>query len=220
MKRQGTETCWQTSSVPTAGIRFYLETDVMVIDMGSSHQPGIHAIDFAKIFFRVIKELWNPYSASVWSFRDHWQDCFLWWSRDLSKLIRFSGYRIHTAVSVSMGDPTAVYKLGKWGSRHESMDPLYMSGFTLMGGGFLTHPPLKIDPTHHIVCVFWVWVTSRLQAFKHVYRSSNIKHHFHSWKHTSSPCSSCLKIKLLTRLVCYVLVVHILIGRFIYCFTW
>lgn len=34
MKRQETETCWQTSSAPTAGIRFYLETDVMVIDTG------------------------------------------------------------------------------------------------------------------------------------------------------------------------------------------
>lgn len=32
MKRQETETCWQTLSAPNAGIRFYLETDVMVID--------------------------------------------------------------------------------------------------------------------------------------------------------------------------------------------
>lgn len=34
MKRQETETCWQTLSAPTAGIIFYLETDVMVIDTG------------------------------------------------------------------------------------------------------------------------------------------------------------------------------------------
>lgn len=34
MKRQETETSWQTLSSPTAGIRFYLETNVMVIDTG------------------------------------------------------------------------------------------------------------------------------------------------------------------------------------------
>lgn len=34
MKRQETETCWQTLSAPTASIRFYLGTDVMVIDTG------------------------------------------------------------------------------------------------------------------------------------------------------------------------------------------
>lgn len=34
MKRQETEACWQTLSAPAAGIRFYLETDVMVMDTG------------------------------------------------------------------------------------------------------------------------------------------------------------------------------------------
>lgn len=57
MKRQETDACWQTLSAPTAGIRFYLETDVMVMDTRSSHQPGIHAIDFSERFSRVIKEL-------------------------------------------------------------------------------------------------------------------------------------------------------------------
>lgn len=61
MKRQETKSCWQALSEPTAGIRFYLETDVMVIDPGVQ-PPARHSSyrSFGDIFHsnqRAVKPL-------------------------------------------------------------------------------------------------------------------------------------------------------------------
>lgn len=144
MKRQRSETRWQTLSAAAAGIRFYLQTDVMVMDTGVQPPASHSHYWFCRDIFQSNQ---RRLKASQTANRISFCGGVNW---------RVSHANVHVLLSVG---GWSNYSGETWESGSPSGSPDQPSGFTVTGSDPIwPHPPSLTD-------ILWSLNMNKMKSF-------------------------------------------------------